>query len=314
MIKKTDLKIAVTGRARGEIAARISLSLHSLAGSQFRITLVTDTSDSDIGGNNSPIVVGKKKFHFGFANPAALARMALLGRGTYQEKFPLRAIGVFPTWDRLVFAVHKDTGIHSLEEIRERKYPLSVSTRRGGRSHTTLFAVDAVLKSYGFSLSEIEKWGGKILRAANPSGTERAEHIKSGAANAVFDEGIKSWGELALKSGMRFLPVSEQVLRGMEKIGFSSAPVTPREYPELDREVAAIDFSGWLFFCHPDLPSSAAYQMAEAIDLAHPSIPVDHLDRQAMTMREFCQGGEGGPLTIPLHPGAKKYYREKGHL
>jgi TRAP-type uncharacterized transport system substrate-binding protein len=285
-----------------------------LAGSLFRITLVTDTSDSEIGGNNSPAVVGRKKYHFAFANPAALARMAFLGRGCYQKKFPLRAIGVFPTWDRLVFAVHKDTGIHSLEEIREKKYPLSVSTRRGGKSHTTLFAVDAVLKSCGFSLKEIEKWGGKILRAGNPSGAERAEHIKSGAANAVFDEGIKSWGELALRSGMTFLPIKEKVIKRMKAIGFSTASVTPREFSELDREITTLDFSGWLFFCHRDLPSSTACRIAEAIDLSHPRIPVDHLDRKGMTMREFCQGGDGGPLTIPLHPGAKKYYRERGYL
>jgi TRAP-type uncharacterized transport system substrate-binding protein len=33
-----------------------------------------------------------------------------------------------------------------------------------------------------------------------------------------------------------------------------------------------------------------------------------------MTMEEFCRGGDGGQLMIPLHPGAKKYYREKGYL
>jgi len=54
--------------------------------------------------------------------------------------------------------------------------------------------------------------------------------------------------------------------------------------------------------------------MAKAIDLEHTKIPVDHFDHRGMTMDEFCQGGEGGPLTIPLHPGAKKYYQEKGYL
>ena len=47
---------------------------------------------------------------------------------------------------------------------------------------------------------------------------------------------------------------------------------------------------------------------------SHEQICADHLDRTTMTMEEFCRGSEGGPLTIPLHPGAKKYYREKGCL
>jgi TRAP-type uncharacterized transport system substrate-binding protein len=31
-------------------------------------------------------------------------------------------------------------------------------------------------------------------------------------------------------------------------------------------------------------------------------------------MAEFCRGCEAGQLNIPLHPGAKKYFREKGYL
>jgi len=54
--------------------------------------------------------------------------------------------------------------------------------------------------------------------------------------------------------------------------------------------------------------------MAKAVNLECSRIPVDHFDKRGMTMEEFCQGGEGGPLTIPLHPGAKKYYQEKGYL
>ena len=53
--------------------------------------------------------------------------------GFYKKKIPLRAIGVFPTWDRLIFAVRKDSGIQSLEDIKKQKYPLRISTRRKGQ-------------------------------------------------------------------------------------------------------------------------------------------------------------------------------------
>jgi TRAP-type uncharacterized transport system substrate-binding protein len=67
-------------------------------------------------------------------------------------------------------------------------------------------------------------------------------------------------------------------------------------------------------FCPADLPTGIAYNMARAIDLCHEQIPVDHFDKRPMTMREFCRGGEAGQLNIPLHPGAKKYYREEGYV
>ncbi len=316
MAKKFDVKVAVTSRGRTKIAASIITSFYDQIPEPAKstVTLVVGSGDSEIGGIGTPMIVGNNKFHFGFCNPAGVGRMAVLGRGFYKKKIPLRAIGVFPSWDRLVFAVHKDTGINSLEEIKERRYPLIVSTRKLGKYRGTVLAVEEILKAHGFSLSDIEKWGGKILRVSSPGSPERADHINQGLANAVFDEGIKNWGSKALNSGMRFLPLSDKVLDRMEKFGLPRAPLSPTNLPELDGEIPTLDFSGWLLFCHPQLPSQIAYAMAKAVDLECTKIPVDHFDKRGMTMEEFCRGGEGGPLTIPLHPGAKKYYQEKGYL
>jgi TRAP-type uncharacterized transport system substrate-binding protein len=270
--------------------------------------------DSALGGTGPAVLVGQKKYDFGFGNPVGLARMAYLGRGFYKKKIPLRAIGVFPTWDRLIFAVRQDTGIESLEDVKKQKYPLRISTRQSGKLQTTRYAVEEVLKAYGMTLGDIRRWGGKVMEAASPSSQDRKRHIQSREADAVFDEGVKSWGPLALNSGMRFLPVNDAAVRHMEKIGFPSAMLTRKHYPKLERDIRSIDFSGWTFFCHADLPSKLAYHMAKAVDLCHQQIPVDHFDKRPMTIREFCRGGEAGQLNIPLHPGARKYFKEKGYL
>lgn len=270
--------------------------------------------DSELGGTGPAILVGNKKCDFGFGNPVGLTAMAYLGAGFYKKKIPLRAIGVFPTWDRLIFAVRKGIGIESLEDVRKQKYPLRISTRRRGKLQTTVYAIEEVLKSYGMSFKQIEGWGGKVMEAASPSSKDRKDHIQSGKADAVFDEGVKSWGPTALNAGMRFLPINDAAARHMSKLGFPSAMLTRKQYAELDRDIRCVDFSGWTFFCHADLPARVAYAMAKAVDLCHRHIPVDHFDKRPMTMREFSCGGEAGQLNIPLHPGAKKYFREKGYI
>src|SRR5436189_52753 len=73
----------------------------------------------------------------------------------------------------------------------------------------------------------------------------------------------------------------------------------------MEQDIQTLDFSGWTFFCHADLTSEIAYNMAKAVDLCHLQIPADHFDKRPMTMLEFCRGGEAGQLNIPLHPGAK---------
>jgi len=270
--------------------------------------------DSELGGTGPAILVDKKKCDFGFGNPVGLSAMAYLGCGFYKKKIPLRAIGVFPTWDRLIFAVRKGIGIESLEDIKKQKYPLRVSTRRRGKLQTTIYAIEEVLKAYGMSYRDIERWGGKIMEAPNPSGPVRKDHIQSGKADAVFDEGVKSWGPTALNAGMRFLPINDAAAHHMSKLGFPSAMLTRKHYSKLDRDIRCVDFSGWTFFCHARLPAHIAYVMAKAVDLCHKQIPVDHFDKRPMTIREFCRGGEAGQLNIPLHPGAKKYFRERGYL
>ncbi|HEU4340258.1 MAG TPA: TAXI family TRAP transporter solute-binding subunit [Candidatus Binatia bacterium] len=315
MNEPINLSIAATSK-RVDIASVVSLTFFNNAGlpRRSRLDLAMGWRDSELGGTGPAILVGKKKYDFGFGNPVGLSRMAYLGRGFYKKKIPLRAIGVFPTWDRLVFAVSKDCGIQAIEDIRRKKYPLRVSTRRRGKLQTTLYVVDEVLKAYGFSLADIERWGGKIMEAASPSSSDRLDAIRSAKADAVFDEGIKSWGPLALNSGMEFLTIDDRVLRKMEEIGFPSATLTKKHYPKMNHDIRTVDFSGWTYFCHADLRSEVAYNMAKAVDLCYRQIPVDHFDKRPMTMREFCRGGEAGQLNIPLHPGAKKYFRERGYL
>jgi len=313
--RDTNISIATTSR-RAEIARDVAYSFYRSASLSptSQVNLGMGYRDSELGGTAIPLLVNQKKYDFGFANPAGLARMALLGVGPYKRKLPLRAIGVFPSWDRLVFAVRKNSGIHSIDEIKEKRYPLVVSTRAGGKFHTTLYVINEILKAHGFSFDDIPRWGGKVLRADSPSHPARAEHIRSEKVHAVFDEGIKSWGELALESEMKFLPVREDVLRKMRRLGFGGAALTQAAFSNLEEEIATVDFSGWIFFCRQKLPIAIAYTVAQAIDRCRDKIEADHLDRKTMTMEEFCRGSESGPLTIPLHPGAKKYYQEKGYL
>jgi TRAP-type uncharacterized transport system substrate-binding protein len=314
MAKNISLSIATASKGRAAIAASIAVSFYTSYRLPEPSQITVAMGYGRLAGIDAPVNVDKGKFHFGFANPSGVATMAYLGRGWYKKKMALRAIGVFPSWDRLVFAVRTDTGIQSIEEIKERRYPLRVSTRMEGSLLSTLFIIDEVLKGYGFSLSDIKSWGGKIMRVSNPSSPERARHLRSRQADAVFDEGLKSWGALALESGMRFLPIRTDVLKGIERLGFTSAPITRKQFPRLDDPITTVDFSGWPLLCRVDLAPEFAYKMAAAIDSCHEQIPVDHLDRRPMTMGEFCRGGDGGPLSIPLHRGAKKYYRERGYL
>ncbi len=67
MSGKLEFRIAVTGRARAEIAAQIAPAFYQqIQGSgPDEVTLSIGRSDSELGGLGAPIVVDKTKYHFG---------------------------------------------------------------------------------------------------------------------------------------------------------------------------------------------------------------------------------------------------------
>lgn len=298
---------------RAKIAQQIVLGLIDppLFDSGSKITLTMAVGDNNLIGLGAPLRVATGEYDLILTNPSAISYMAYRGRGPFLKKVPLRAIAIFPSWDRLVFAVSKDLGVRSLEEIAEKKIPLRVSTRRIFKYGHVCFAVEEALKAAGWGFKDVEKWGGKIHQAANPRHPERIEGIRSGKINAVFDEGIKGWGQIALESGMEFLVPSEKVFRRMEYLGFRKAVVPLSRVPLLGKEIFGVDFGGWPLFGAARMANEVAYAVAQAIDRRRNDIVAD---AEELRMDRICRDTDEGPLLIPLHPGARKFYREKGYL
>jgi TRAP-type uncharacterized transport system substrate-binding protein len=265
-----------------------------------------------MGGMQAPIEVAKRHVDIGFVNPSAIVTMAYRGKGFYREKLPIRALASFPSWDRMAFAVSKDLKIKSLADIRERKLPLRVSTRSSGVNNTTYYTVSTVLSLYGFSFANIKRWGGAVHESPRPTSPERIAGIKSGSINAVFDEGLHNWVPTALERDFEILSIEPKILKQLEQMGYQRAPIPAGKYPGLTAGVETIDFSGWPLITHRWMPNEIAYAVCEAIDARQAVIPVD--DDRPLDMKSLCRSSDSAPLGIPLHPGARKYYAEKGYL
>jgi len=88
-------------------------------------------------GSDSPNAihqVASKEVQFAIVNPGAILALAIRGLGPFAEPIPVRAITILPQWDGLGFAVTPDTGLTTLSQVRDQKYPLRV-TLRGQRDH-----------------------------------------------------------------------------------------------------------------------------------------------------------------------------------
>jgi uncharacterized protein len=310
-----ELAAGLYTKCCSELASQLNISLTSGKSDSQRMPLRVGINGDVMGGMRAPIEIGQRRVDIAYINPSAIVAMAFRGKGYYKQKMELRVLACFPSWDRIAMVVSKDLGIKSLHDIARRKIPLRVSTRLSGVNNSTYYTISTILALYGLSFDKIQRWGGNIQECARPFAAERLRAIARRSLDAIFDEGISTvggWLDQALENGYEVLSLEPDQVKKLERMGYTKAVLPKSRYRQFKDDVLSIDFSGWSLVTHRWLPNNLAYAAVETIDERQKVIPVD--DDKPLDMRMLCSSTEKCPLQIRLHPGAAKYYKEKGYL
>jgi TRAP-type uncharacterized transport system substrate-binding protein len=261
-------------------------------------------------------LLAEGKVSVAWINPSASVTLAYRGTGPLGPPLALRTIAVFPSWDVMGFAVHESTGVTSLEDIKTKRVPLRLSTGPTGErdmiESPVTFMVYAALQAAGFTVADVRNWGGEIQEVTRPSHPDRRAGIENGTINAVFDEGIKSWGQTALDNGFRYLPIEGGVLKALKAMGYRPGIVPKTYFKGMKKDIPTVDFSGWPIVVRTDMPNDIAYALCEALEVRRKVIPTDNF--KALRISQLCANDAEAPFDVPLHPGARRFYRERGYL
>ena len=256
--------------------------------------------------------VARREVDVAIINPAGPLALAYRGTGPFKKAIPLRVITVIPSLDQFGFAVSEGTGLTSLSQIRERRFPLRVSLR-GQRNHSVHFVVKQVLEQVGFSIDDITTWGGQVRYDRGiPNSDRRIGAVQRGEADAIFDEAILTWVNPALELGMRFLSLEEPLLKHLEALGFRRAKITKANHPKLPEDVTTLDFSGWPVYTHAEVSDQLVTAFCAALEARKDLIPWEEEGR--LPLERMCRDTPEGPLDIPLHPAAERFWKSRGYL
>jgi len=309
-----DLKILATGANWMNVSGIIAVAMNSYYSPLPPGSVVsTSTMDPGYGSMESPRLVAEGRYDIGFTTPSWYACLALEGKPPFNTPLPLRALAAFPHDDRMAFLVRRETGLKSIRDIRDRKYPLRYSIPVVDQSHPAIWATDEVFAEYGFSRADIEAWGGTRLRDRPKTQSDPSAKPISDDWEALFDEAIMTprWKNIINLYDTTFLSVDDDVLTRLEARGMRRGVIEKGRFKNVDADVPTLDFSDWLIFCRDDLADSIAYHFVKAIDdnraAFNKRIPVaitSPIDPAAFVPR----------IPIPIHPGAAQYYAEKGYL
>jgi TRAP-type uncharacterized transport system substrate-binding protein len=260
----------------------------------------------------------------GWVFPAVRAKWAHEGKRSWAGKplTNLRSVARFPRIDRQLLALAPWCPVTDLGEIgRERR-----AVRLGVRSDETYEHENAILRQYGYSLADIEAWGGRWWHVGvGPTALD--EEIRNRDVDVVIghasNEGV--WRTVAA-NGFRFIGLDEGVAAGLEREGYSRNVIPAGFLPSIQAPLLTIDLSHNVLVTRAEVDESIIYTIAKSIDrnrkrIEEASVTVSYTHSQPLPLPFLTYSStlteaitRQWETNIPLHSGAARYYREAAYL
>jgi TRAP transporter TAXI family solute receptor len=251
------------------------------------------------GSQDNVMLVGMQRADLGIAVADSLEQGYT---GSAPEKYPkplshLRALGaLFPNYVHL-FATQA-SGIKTLEDFKGKR--ISAGSKGSG-GHLNF---ENIMKAAGLKYSDFAK-----TEFVNYSQTiELMQNRRVDATSMTSGLGVASVRQISSSIPIRFIPMSPEFVKSMNNTSYVSSKLPANSYKGQTDPMDT--FTVWaIVFTHSRLSDEAAYNIVKAI-YEHPDImAAAHEANKDVSLNNALTG-----IPCPLHPGAEKYYREKGVL
>ena len=230
------------------------------------------------------------------------------GTGPYakdhKQRRNYRVIAVIRTSTYMLAAASRKSGITSLRQIKDRTQPTWIV---GGN--------EIIFNYYGIKVEDLRARGGGIMPPQG-LGPTRVSREKRASGDVFIGTGLlantpeqRSWYEASQLNDLVFLEMDAPLLERLaQEPGYERATVPLGLFRGVDRPIPTVMRPNHLIYVRDDAPDSFAYAVAKALDEHRQLFQVQlepwYYDPQTVAASKV----------IPMHPGAMKYYRERGFV
>lgn len=258
-------------------------------------------------GLSNPARVGAGEIEMSMSFPP-FTNTAFNGTPPFDSAFPDIRGGIKGFGPSLLqFIVTADTGLETLDDLIEQKYPIDLVVERKGT--TDEYSLTKVLEFYEIDYDTIKEWGGSLKHVGYG---DQVILIKDGHANGVFQNiaaPSPSVIEMATSKNLKVLKFSDELVKFMnEKYSYSIGVIPKGTYDVVEEDLKSpASIGSWII--NKNVPEDVVYRItkiicenAEKVRKIHPSTV------------SFDPTQAGFDLGAPLHPGAERYYKEAGYI
>jgi TRAP transporter TAXI family solute receptor len=215
-------------------------------------------------------------------------------------KSPLKKLrgvaSIYPNYVQIVATA--DSGIKTLADLKGKR--ISVGAPKSG----TELNARAILKAAGLSYSDFSKV--EYL----PFG-ESVELMKNRQLDVTLQSaglGVSSLRDLATSTKIVVVPIPADVVKKVNDPAYQAATIPANTYEGQSQDVPSVTIKNALVTSE-SVSADTVYAMTKALFENLPTLVAAHNAAKAIKLEDAASG-----MPVPLHPGAIKYYKEKGIL
>jgi hypothetical protein len=225
--------------------------------------------------------------------------LKLAWEGNEEAGFPkkldkLRGISaMYPNY--IHFVVRSDAGIESLADLKGKS--ISVGAPKSG----TELNSRTILAAAGLSYDDL----GKVEYLPYAESVELMKNRQLDGTLLSSGLGVAAIRDLATSVDVSFVPIPAELV---EKIGapYVSLPITAGTYKGQDEDVPTAGVVNFLV-THDGVPEETVYLMTKGMFENLDQMVAAHGAAKSIKLENATKG-----MPVPLHPGAERYYKEKG--
>lgn len=260
------------------------------------------------GGVGNMNLVSKGDAELGMGFPVT-GKWAMEGQMAYDKKMPnLRGlVGGFDEYFVGIVATKKSK-IAALEDIAKKKMPIHLATVTKGSLGE--FANRQIMEAVGAPYKTIESFGGKVTHTSFGVITKMLVDGQADIFMQVVTAGHPAMTEIAITADVVFLGLSDEVIKKLSAFGWGPATLPANTFKGQTAPIPTIGTTTSLI-ATDKLPNEVAYAVTKALCENRETLAKGHAGLKPFNPQV---GWKPENLGLPLHPGAEKYFKEKGWL
>ena len=270
---------------------------------------------------NSPgggvLAIANKQADFTATATGTEVRLANEGAAPYTEPLKGKFSYVMQLYDNqfIHFLMTKEwadaNGIRSWADIAAKKPRMRLAINRPDNPQTTIGGPYEVMKAHGFSIGDIEKWGGSYVLGNSQIGLDAITDGKADVFMNARNLGDSLVKDIAGKRALLWIDGDRaRIQKAADTFNFKADMVEKGTYPFMDKDYPTVRM--WVsLLAGSHVPDEVVYKYVKAIAESEKRVQdIGGSLKTSFTRAKMATN----PANLPYHPGAARYYKEAGLL